>query len=163
MPLSSSDLYQVAAQAALALPGTEIYRFSSRSDAEAARVSGKWFMLLAHVEGRQLINLKAAPEDVQAIQETYPDAIPAWHMNKTHWYSIQPGPSMTQELVPELIAESYLTVIESLPVNKRPHGWQEVAQALTYPVEHRTKEQSQEGTYPRHTYQDLTGSLKLGV
>lgn len=131
MPLTSPEFYQLATEAALALPGTEIYRFTSRSEAEAARVGGKWLMLLAQVQGRQLINLKAAPEDVRAIQETYPDAIPAWHMNKTHWYSIHPGPSMTPELVTELIAESYLTVVESLPASKRPPGWQDIAWELS--------------------------------
>lgn len=131
MPLTSPKLYQLATEAALALPGTEIYRFTSRSEAEAVRVGGKWFMVLAYVDGRQLINLKAAPEDVRAIQETYPDAIPAWHMNKTHWYSLQPGPSMSPELVSELIAESYLTVVESLPASKRPAGWQDIARELS--------------------------------
>lgn len=131
MCFTSSALYQIAAKTALALPGTEIYRFSSRSEAEAARVSGKWFMVLAHVEGRQLINLKARPEDTQAIQAAYPEAIPAWHMNKTHWYSIEPGPNLTQKLVSGLVAESYLIVIESLPTSKRPAGWQDVAHTLT--------------------------------
>lgn len=131
MPLTSPELYQLATEAALALPGTEIYRFTSRSEAEAARVGGKWFMLLAQVEGHQLINLKAAPDDVRAIQATYPEAIPAWHMNKTHWYSLQPGPSITPELVGELIAESYLTVVESLPISKRPAGWQDIARQLS--------------------------------
>ncbi|MFW0180131.1 MmcQ/YjbR family DNA-binding protein [Rothia sp. P5766] len=131
MPLTSSKFYQLATEAALALPGTELYRFTSCSEAEATRVGSKRFMLLAQVERRQLINPKAAPDDVRAIQATYPDAIPAWHMNKTHWYSIQPGPSMTPELVGELIAESYLTVVESLPISKRPAGWQDIARQLS--------------------------------
>lgn len=54
MPLTSSKFYQLATEAALALPGTELYRFTSRSEAEATRVGSKRFMLLAQVEGRQL-------------------------------------------------------------------------------------------------------------
>ncbi|WP_237223724.1 MmcQ/YjbR family DNA-binding protein [Rothia nasisuis] len=132
MPLSTSrDLYEAASAHALALPATELYRFSPRSEAEAARVSGKWFMLLAEKDGTQLVNLKAHPADVAAIIETHPAARPAWHMNKTHWYSLTPHPDVTGELLAELITESYLTVVESLPARKRPPSWQTITENLT--------------------------------
>ena len=51
-------------------------------------------------------------------------------MNKTHWYSLVPHPDMTGELLAELIVESYLTVVETLPARKRPPGWQAVAEKL---------------------------------
>lgn len=105
---TSQALYEAASEVALALPGAEIYRFSARSQAEAARAAGKWFMVLAQVDGTQLVNLKAQP---------------AWHMNKTHWYSLTPGPHLDRQLLAELITESYLTVLESLPPAKRPDGW----------------------------------------
>lgn len=124
MPLTSSQaLYEAASEVALGLPGAEIYRFSARSQAEAARAAGKWFMVLAQVDGTQLVNLKARPADVQAILSTQPEAHPAWHMNKTHWYSLTPGPNLDRQLLAELITESYLTVLESLPPAKRPDGW----------------------------------------
>ena len=127
---SSRALYEAASAAALALPATEIRRFTPRSQAEAAYVSGKWFMLLAEKDGTQLVNLKAHPADVAAIIESHPNAHPAWHMNKTHWYSLTAGPNLSQELLAELIAESYITVIESLPARRRPQGWQDVAKQL---------------------------------
>lgn len=120
---SSLALYETACEAALRLPGAEIYRFSARSQAEAARVAGKWFMVLAQVDGTQLVNLKAQPADVQAILRTQPEARAAWHMNKTHWYSLTPGPHLDSQLLAELITESYLTILESLPPAKRPDGW----------------------------------------
>lgn len=135
MPLSTSRaLYEAACASALALPATELYRFTTRSDAEAARVGGKWFMVLAEKDGTQLVNLKAHPTDVAAIIETHPAAHPAWHMNKTHWYSLAPHQELTGKLLAELIGESYLTVIDSLPVRKRPPGWQAIAKHLTPPA-----------------------------
>ncbi|MDO4820508.1 MAG: MmcQ/YjbR family DNA-binding protein [Rothia sp. (in: high G+C Gram-positive bacteria)] len=129
MPLSTSRaLYEAASARALALPATELYRFSPRSDAEAARVAGKWFMLLAEKDGTQLVNLKA-----------HPAARPAWHMNKTHWYSLVPHSDVTGELLAELIAESYLTVVESLPARKRPPGWQDLAEKLKAAESHPPK------------------------
>lgn len=131
MPLSTSRaLYEAASAHALALPATELYRFSPRSEAEAARVAGKWFMVLAEKDGTQLVNLKAHPADVAAIIETQPAARPAWHMNKNHWYSLTPHPDVTGELLAELITESYLTVVETLPKAKRPLGWQALAEKL---------------------------------
>ena len=114
---TSQALYEAAAEVALGLPGAEIYRFSARSQAEAARVAGKWFMVLAQVDGTQ-------PADVQAILRIQPEARAAWHMNKTHWYSLTPGPHLDSQLLAELITESYLTVLESLPPTKRPDGWE---------------------------------------
>lgn len=132
IPLPTSRaLYEAASAHALALPETELYRFTSRSEAEAARVGGKWFMVLAEKDGTQLVNLKAHPADVAAIIETHPAARPAWHMNKTHWYSLIPHPDLTGELLAELIAESYLSVVESLPARKRPPGWQTMTESLT--------------------------------
>ncbi|ORC18899.1 hypothetical protein A7979_02570 [Rothia nasimurium] len=132
MPLSTSrDLYEAASAHALALPGAEIYRFTSRSEAEAARVSGKWFMVLAEKDGIQLVNLKAHPPDVAAIIETHPAARPAWHMNKTHWYTLTNGPDLPAELLCELITESYLTVVEAMPKAKRPPSWQTITENLT--------------------------------
>lgn len=132
MPLfTSRALYEAASASALALPAAELYRFTSRSDAEAARVGGKWFMVLAEKDGTQLVNLKAYPADVAAIIETHPAALPAWHMNKTHWYTLTAHPDLTPTLLAELIAESYITVVETLPKTKRPLGWETIAESLT--------------------------------
>lgn len=131
MPLTTSRaLYEAASAHALALPGAEIYRFSPRSEAEAARVGGKWFMVLAEKDGTQLVNLKADPADVAAIIETHPAAQEAWHMNKTHWYTLTTSCDLTQDLLAELIAESYLTIVDKLPASKRPLGWQAIAHQL---------------------------------
>lgn len=41
-----------------------------------------------------------------------------------------PHPDVTGELLAELIAKSYLTVVEFLPARKRPPGWQAAAEKL---------------------------------
>lgn len=41
-------------------------------------------------------------------------------MNKRHWISLTPGPSLDEELVRELVTESYLLVVEKLPRSQRP-------------------------------------------
>lgn len=41
-------------------------------------------------------------------------------MNKRHWISLTPGPSLNEDLVRELVTESYLLVVEKLPRAQRP-------------------------------------------
>lgn len=43
-------------------------------------------------------------------------------MNQRHWISLTPGPSLDEELVRELVTESYLLVVEKLPRAQRPIG-----------------------------------------
>ncbi|NKF31127.1 MmcQ/YjbR family DNA-binding protein, partial [Pseudomonas sp. BGM005] len=43
-----------------------------------------------------------------------------YHMNKRHWITLLPGPSLEDELVAELITESYRLVVEKLPKARRP-------------------------------------------
>ncbi len=41
-------------------------------------------------------------------------------MNKKHWISLRPGGTLPQDLVRELVTESYLLVVENLPRRRRP-------------------------------------------
>lgn len=41
-------------------------------------------------------------------------------MNKKHWISVMPGPGINEELIRELVVESYLLVVGGLPKYQRP-------------------------------------------
>jgi len=41
-------------------------------------------------------------------------------MNKRHWITLNPGGAIDEELVRNLVTESYLLVVENLPRSKRP-------------------------------------------
>jgi predicted DNA-binding protein (MmcQ/YjbR family) len=43
-------------------------------------------------------------------------------MNKKHWITLNPGGSIPERLVDELVLESYLLVVENLPRTSRPVG-----------------------------------------
>lgn len=42
-----------------------------------------------------------------------------YHMNKTHWITLEPGGNLPDRLIDDLVTESYLLVVEKLPKLKR--------------------------------------------
>ena len=114
--MKKDELRRAATSAALELPGADIYDFIK--DWQAARVAGKWFLLLP--ADRALITLKAHPDDARELTAAYPSITPGYHMNKKHWITVMPGPGINDELIRELVRESYLLVVDGLPKYQQP-------------------------------------------
>lgn len=87
---------------------------------EVFKVRGKVFMLLTEVPGDPIVVLKADPEDSQALRQEYDDITPGYHMNKKHWITLEPGQCLHQELVRELVIDSYRLVVDGLPQAEQP-------------------------------------------
>jgi len=87
--------------------------------AEVAKVLGKMFLLLTEVKGEPIVVLKAEPRDAEALRSTHPEITPGYHMNKRHWITLNPG-GLGAEFVRELVTDSYLLVVETLPRARRP-------------------------------------------
>lgn len=101
------------------LPGTELtYPFGLDSDAR--KIHGKMFMFLAELSGEEIVKLKADPLDSEILRKTHASITPSWHMNKKHWITIRAGGKVDAKLVDELVTDSYLLVVESLPKYKQP-------------------------------------------
>lgn len=117
--MDGPQLFDVAAARAAELPSTTVGT-PFGPDWDVWKVRGKVFMLQTEVTGVEMVTLKAAPSDSIALREMHPDVSPGYHMNKRHWISLTPGPSLDEELVRELVTESYLLVVEKLPRAQRP-------------------------------------------
>ena len=89
-------------------------------DWDVYKVRGKVFMLLTDVTGAPIVILKTDPEDGKALREQHEGITPGYHMNKKHWITLRPGGSVVERLVDELVLESYLLVVASLPRASRP-------------------------------------------
>lgn len=83
------------------------------------KVRGLVFLLIP-LDGSGRVTLKSDPDDAVALREAFADIIPGYHMNKKHWVTLSPGPSLDRDLVTELVTESYLLVVEKLPRARRP-------------------------------------------
>ncbi|MGP5117819.1 MmcQ/YjbR family DNA-binding protein [Corynebacterium casei] len=117
--MDSEELQKRAESRAQELPGTELtHPFGLDSD--VWKICGKMFMFLAELDGEQIVNLKVDPLDSETLRKTHRDITPGWHMNKNHWITIRPGGTVDAKLFDELVTDSYLLVVESLPKYKQP-------------------------------------------
>ena len=77
------------------------------------KVSGKMFCL-TDLEDEFAIALKNDPEKNIELREEYSAVKPAYHMNKQHWNSIKVDGSMSDDMLKNLIDESYDLVVMKL-------------------------------------------------
>ncbi len=72
------------------------------------KVNEKIFLLLALDERPLRFNVKCDPAMAMELRETYPQHIlPGFHMNKKHWNTIVSDGYLKQELLLEMIDNSY--------------------------------------------------------
>ncbi len=102
----------------LARPGaTEEFPFGEQP--AVFKVGGKMFALSA-LESRPLrVSLKCQPELGEGLRATYPAIQPGYHLNKRHWVTIILDGSVPDEMVLELLEDSYDLVVAALPARQR--------------------------------------------
>ncbi len=77
------------------------------------KVSGKMFCL-SDLEGGFSIALKNDPERNIELREEYPAIKPGYHMNKKHWNTVDVDGSFSDDMLKNLIDESYDLVVLKL-------------------------------------------------
>lgn len=82
------------------------------------KVMGKMFALcdITHFKS---FNAKCDPDRAIELREQYSGIIPGYHMNKQHWNTILCDGSVPDELMYELLDESYKLIAASLPKKDR--------------------------------------------
>jgi predicted DNA-binding protein (MmcQ/YjbR family) len=78
------------------------------------KVGSKMFALTGLDSDRFTVNLKCTPEQALEWREMYPEVQPGWHMNKTHWNTVDFEGSLSRGLLCEMIDSSYHLVAQSL-------------------------------------------------
>lgn len=66
----------------------------------------KWFALLFEKEGRQLVNLKSEPQKADFWRNVSSAVTPGWHMNRTHWNTVDLL-QVEEEMLLEMLYDSY--------------------------------------------------------
>ena len=77
------------------------------------KVAGKMFCL-TDLEGDLKVALKNDPEKNQALREQYPAVKPGYHMNKQHWNTVEIDGTIPDNIIKQLIDESYDLIVASL-------------------------------------------------
>ncbi|MDH6627667.1 putative DNA-binding protein (MmcQ/YjbR family) [Streptomyces sp. LBL] len=94
--------------------------FPFRPEISVFKVLGKLFALTT-LDARPLtVNLKCDPEDAIRLRGEHPGLIvPGYHMNKRHWNTVTVDADLPDELVRELVEDSYDLVVAGLPRAER--------------------------------------------
>ena len=117
--MHDAPIQRSAAARADELPGAAL-EHPFGPDVDVFKVRGKVFMLFSEVSGEPVVTLKARPADGAVLREAYPEITPGYHMNKRHWITVRPGTTLDQQLLEDLVTESYLLIVEGLPRAERP-------------------------------------------
>ena len=80
-------------------------------------VCGKMFAVIHNdSEGIPVISVKNIPEHGIELREKYSEIIPGYHFNKTHWSSVYLNGHLPEEVLRQMIDESYTLVFKKLPL-----------------------------------------------
>jgi predicted DNA-binding protein (MmcQ/YjbR family) len=88
------------------------------------KVAGKIFALSALHRVPLKVSVKCEPDLAVELRNSYPAIRPGYHLNKRHWNTITLDGSLPDQLVRDLIEDSYDLVVSGLPKRVREHlGW----------------------------------------
>lgn len=78
------------------------------------KVMNKMFALVSIKNGIININLKCSPDDAIGYRDIYNCVIPGYHMNKKHWNTIIVNGEMRDEILIDMIDDSYNLIVSKL-------------------------------------------------
>jgi predicted DNA-binding protein (MmcQ/YjbR family) len=105
----------------LSLTGAvETHPFGPRND--VYKVAGKIFAITGDDPLR--VSLKCEPELAEQLRASYEGIRPGYHLNKRHWNTVALDGTIEDELLRDMIEDSYDLVVSSLSKAKqRELGW----------------------------------------
>jgi len=88
------------------------------------KVGGKIFAISALDRTPLEVSVKSEPELALQLRAGYAAIRPGYHLNKRHWNTVTLDGSLPDELVRDLIEDSYDLVVSALPKRTRQQlGW----------------------------------------
>ena len=88
--------------------------FPFGDDIMVFKVKNKVFSLISLEDSPLRMNLKCDPFDAIAYREIYESVIPGYHMNKKHWNTIILDGSIRDDIIIDMINDSYNLVVSKL-------------------------------------------------
>ena len=107
----------------LSLTGTE-ETFPFGPENSVFKVGGKIFAL-SRLDGDPLrVSLKCEPALAEQLREAHPAVIPGYHLNKRHWNTVIIDGSLPDEMIADMVEDSYDLIVSKLPeARRRALGW----------------------------------------
>jgi predicted DNA-binding protein (MmcQ/YjbR family) len=89
--------------------------FPFGSQTSVFKVGGKIFAISALASPPLKVSLKCEPELAAQLRHTYSAINPGYHLNKRHWNTVTLDGSLEDDMVRDLIEDSYDLVVAALP------------------------------------------------
>jgi predicted DNA-binding protein (MmcQ/YjbR family) len=107
----------------LGFPGaSETFPFGPETS--VFKVAGKMFALSRLAGDPLQISLKCEPALSDQLREAHPAVRPGYHLNKRHWNTVTIDGSIADQLVEDMIEDSYDLVVSQLTQSRqRALGW----------------------------------------
>src|SRR3954453_1070891 len=83
------------------------------------KVAGKMFALSQLGAESLRVSVKCEPELAEALRGANAAVIPGYHLNKRHWNTVIIDGSLPDEMVRDMIEDSYDLVVSKLPRGRR--------------------------------------------
>ena len=110
-------------KACLALAGTE-ETFPFDADNSVFKVGGKIFAIAPLKRKPLRVSLKCDPPLALGLRAAHPEIIPGYHLNKQHWNTVMLDGNLPDEMVVQMIEDSYDLVVSKLAKSaQRALGW----------------------------------------
>ncbi len=108
----------------LALPGAaETFPFGPETS--VFKVADKIFAISRLAQNPLRVSLKCEPLLAEQLRESHRAVLPGYHLNKRHWNTVMIDGSIPDQMIEDLIEDSYDLVVSNLPVlRRRALGWQ---------------------------------------
>lgn len=89
--------------------------YKAEWDAIRYTIRGKMFAMIGNDgEGKPIISVKLEPDYGEELHNRYKDITPGYYMNKTHWSSMLLGGNVPEDVLKNMLDQSYLLVFNSL-------------------------------------------------
>ena len=83
------------------------------------KVAGKMFALSQLGAKSLRVSLKCEPQLAEALRNAHPAVLPGYHLNKRHWNTVIIDGSLPEQMINDLIEDSYDLVVSQLPASRR--------------------------------------------
>jgi predicted DNA-binding protein (MmcQ/YjbR family) len=102
----------------LSLLGTD-EEFPFGPDTSVFKVAGKIFALSRLSEYPPRVSLKCDPSLAEELRKAHAAVIPGYHLNKRHWNTVTIDGSLSDEIISDMVEDSYDLIVSKLPRAQR--------------------------------------------
>src|ERR671937_2297690 len=100
----------------------ETFPFGPRTS--VFKVAGKMFALSKLGADSLRVSLKCEPELAEALRGAHAAVLPGYHLNKRHWNTVVIDGSLPEQMIKDMVEDSYDLVVSRLPETRRALGRQ---------------------------------------